>query len=277
MTEREGTSQLPPAGIITLADGCILMTGGGEEDTTVCPSDWVEVRKEAYGNAEDLLLQAVVLARELARQTPSLNGPPPLAGPQAPRSTSVRRETGETIVALTLALDGTGHADVKTGVGFFDHVLTLLARHSLIDLTVKAEGDLHVDAHHTVEDVGICFGKALAQALGDKAGIRRYGDATVPMDEVLVTTAIDLSGRPFCVWKAEVPRETLGTFNAELAEEFWRAVASSGTLTLHVVLHHGKNTHHIVEGIFKATARALRQAVEIDPRNGGIPSTKGVL
>jgi imidazoleglycerol-phosphate dehydratase len=194
-----------------------------------------------------------------------------------PRTARLQRKTGETQIDVELNLDGSGRGDVTTGVGFFDHVLTLLAKHSLIDLTVKAEGDLHVDAHHTVEDVGICFGKALAEALGNKAGIRRYGDATVPMDEVLVTSAIDLSGRPFCVWKAEVPRETLGTFNAELAEEFWRGVASSGALTLHVVLHHGKNTHHIVEGIFKATARALRQAVEADPRNPGIPSTKGVL
>jgi imidazoleglycerol-phosphate dehydratase len=134
-----------------------------------------------------------------------------------------------------------------------------------------------VDAHHTVEDVGICYGRALAQALGDKAGIRRYGDATVPMDETLVTAAIDLSGRPFCVWRAEVPLETLGTFNAQLAEEFWRAVSSGGALALHVVCHYGRNTHHIIEGIFKATARALRQAVEIDPRMSGVPSTKGVL
>jgi imidazoleglycerol-phosphate dehydratase len=193
------------------------------------------------------------------------------------RTAQIRRETGETKIDLTLDLDGAGRSTVDTGVGFFDHMLTLLARHSLIDLTVKAEGDLHVDAHHTVEDVGICYGKALAQALGDKAGIRRYGDATVPMDETLVTAAIDLSGRPFCVWRAEVPPETLGTFNAQLAEEFWRAVSSSGTLTLHVICHHGKNTHHIIEGIFKATARALRQAVELDPRGMGVPSTKGVL
>src|SRR5262249_24065994 len=157
---------------------------------------------------------------------------------------------------------GTGAAEIATGIGFFDHMLTLLARHSLIDLTVKAAGDLHVDPHHTVEDVGICYGKALAQALGDKAGIRRYGHMTLPMDEVLVTAAVDLSGRPFCVWKAEVPRETLGTFNAPLAEEFWRAVSSAGAMNLHVICHSGQNTHHIVEGIFKATARALRQAVE---------------
>jgi imidazoleglycerol-phosphate dehydratase len=193
------------------------------------------------------------------------------------RTTHIQRQTGETKIDLTLDLDGSGRATIGTGVGFFDHMLTLLTRHSLIDLTVQAQGDLHVDAHHTVEDVGICYGKALAQALGDKAGIRRYGDATVPMDETLVTAAIDLSGRPFCVWKAEVPREMLGAFNAPLAEEFWRAVASSGGLALHVVCHYGRNSHHIVEGIFKATARALRQAVEIDPRMSGVPSTKGVL
>src|SRR5207248_1868277 len=132
-------------------------------------------------------------------------------------------------------------------------------------------------AHHTVEDVGICLGQALKQALGNKAGIRRYGDATLPMDEVLVTSAIDLSGRAFFVWKAEVPRETLGIFNSELAEEFWRAVSASGAFNLHIVLHHGRNTHHRIEGIFKATARALRQAVEPDPRSTGVPSTKGVL
>jgi len=193
------------------------------------------------------------------------------------RTAHIHRETGETKIDLTLDLDGAGRATLATGVGFFDHMLTLLTRHSLIDLTVQAQGDLHVDAHHTVEDVGICYGKALAQALGDKAGIRRYGDATVPMDETLVTAAIDLSGRPFCVWKAELPREMLGAFNAPLAEEFWRAVSSNGALALHVVCHYGRNTHHIVEGIFKATARALRQAVEIDPRMSGVPSTKGIL
>jgi imidazoleglycerol-phosphate dehydratase len=194
-----------------------------------------------------------------------------------PRTVSLRRETGETRIELTLDLDGTGRAELATGVGFFDHMLTLLAKHSLIDLTVKAVGDLHVDPHHTVEDVGICYGQALTQALGNKAGIRRYGSATLPMDEVLVTVAIDLSGRPFCVWRAELPPEILGTFNAPLAEEFWRAVSSSGAFNLHVLCHYGRNTHHIVEGIFKAAARALRQAVESDPRMPGIPSTKGVL
>src|SRR5438105_1822968 len=193
------------------------------------------------------------------------------------RSADIRRETAETKIRLSLNLDGRGSAQVSTGIGFFDHMLDLLARHSLMDLNVEAQGDLHVDAHHTVEDVGICFGRALAEALGDKAGIQRYGSATVPMDEVLVTAAVDLSGRAFCVWRADVPPEVLGTFNAPLAEEFWRAVASNAALNLHVLCHHGRNSHHMVEGIFKATARALRQAMEPDPRMTGVPSTKGVL
>lgn len=197
--------------------------------------------------------------------------------PGMSRTARIQRTTGETSIELSLDLDGSGRSVIRTGIGFFDHMLTLLSRHSLIDLTIEATGDLHVEAHHTVEDVGICLGKALAQALGDKSGIRRYGDATVPMDETLVTSAIDLCGRPFCVWKADVPIELLGTFGTPLAEEFWRAVSSSGTFALHVVLHHGRNSHHIVEGIFKATARALRMAVESDPRNSGVPSTKGVL
>ena len=193
------------------------------------------------------------------------------------RPAHVRRETGETKIELSIDLDGSGRSSVQTGVGFFDHMLMLLAKHSLIDLTVEAAGDLHIDPHHTVEDVGICYGKALAQALGDKAGIRRYGSATLPMDEVLVTVAVDLSGRPFCVWRADVPPEILGTFNAPLAEEFWRAVAANGLFNLHVVCHHGRNTHHLIEGVFKAVARALREAVEPDPRGSGVPSTKGVL
>ena len=194
-----------------------------------------------------------------------------------PRTAHVRRETAETAVEVTLDLDGTGQTQVSTGVGFFDHMLTHVGKHGLFDLAASCRGDLHVDAHHSVEDVGICLGKALVQALGDKAGIRRYGDATVPMDETLVTAAVDLSGRPFLVWKADVPTETLGTFSSQLAEEFWRAVSSAGLLNLHVVLHHGRNTHHIIEAVFKACARALRQAVEPDPRAAGVPSTKGVL
>jgi imidazoleglycerol-phosphate dehydratase len=193
------------------------------------------------------------------------------------RTARISRDTAETRIELAIDLDGAGRAEIATGVGFFDHMLTLLTKHSLIDLTLKAEGDLHIDPHHTVEDVGICYGKALVQALGDKAGIRRYGSATVPMDETLVTAAVDLSGRPFLAWSADVPTEILGTFNSPLAEEFWRAVSSNGLLNLHVLCHYGRNTHHIIEGIFKATARALRQAVESDPRMTGVPSTKGVL
>jgi imidazoleglycerol-phosphate dehydratase len=193
------------------------------------------------------------------------------------RQATLRRETKETQITLALDLDGTGKAEIQTGVGFFDHMLTLLAKHSLIDLTVQAAGDLHVDAHHTVEDAGICLGQALAQALGDKAGIRRYGSATLPMDEALVTTAVDLSGRAFFVWRAEVANELLGSFPSSLAEEFWRAFSANGQLNLHIFCHYGRNTHHVIEGIFKATARALRQAVEPDPRGTGVPSTKGVL
>src|SRR5215212_11886747 len=194
-----------------------------------------------------------------------------------PRTSTIRRQTAETTIELTLNLDGSGSHTLATGVGFFDHMLTHLSKHGLFDLTVQCRGDLHVDSHHTVEDVGICFGKCLAQALGDKAAIRRYGSATVPMDETLVMAAVDLSGRPFLVWKADVPNELLGTFHSALAEEFWRAVSSAGLMNLHVVLHHGRNTHHIIEAVFKACARALRQAVEPDPRAAGVPSTKGVL
>src|SRR4051794_38790046 len=193
------------------------------------------------------------------------------------RTAQIKRDTAETQISLAVDLDGAGQATLATGVGFFDHMLTLLARHSMVDLTVEAQGDLHVDAHHTVEDVGICYGQALAEALGDKAGIRRYGSATLPMDEVLVTAAVDLSGRPFCVWQVDVPGELLGNFNAPLAEEFWRAVASRGAFNLHVLAYYGRNAHHLVEGVFKAAARALRQAVELDPRVQGIPSTKGTL
>src|SRR5260370_13254482 len=193
------------------------------------------------------------------------------------RAANIHRETSETKIELRLDLDGTGRAEIATGIGFFDHMLTLLAKHSLIDLSIKADGDLHVDAHHTVEDVGICLGQGLAQALGNKAGIGRYGNATVPMDEALVTSAIDLSGRSFFVWQAEVRVEMLGTFTAPLAEEFWRAVSSSAAMNLHILCHYGRNTHHMIEGIFKATARALRNAVELDHRMVGVPSTKGVL
>jgi imidazoleglycerol-phosphate dehydratase len=194
-----------------------------------------------------------------------------------PRSAEIRRNTSETQIQLSVELDGVGTAQIQTGVGFFDHMLTLLAKHSLMDLKVQATGDLHIDPHHTVEDIGICLGQAIAQAVGNKAGIRRYGSATVPMDEVLVTAAVDLSGRAFFVWHADVGAEVLGTFNAPLAEEFWRAVATHAAMNLHILCYYGRNAHHIVEGIFKATARALREAIEIDPRVTGVPSTKGVL
>lgn len=193
------------------------------------------------------------------------------------RTATIARKTAETEIKLTLSLDGSGQAEVASGVGFLDHMLTHVAKHGLFDLAVSCKGDTHIDTHHTVEDIGICLGQALAKALGDKAGICRFGDCTLPMDETLATAAVDLSGRPYLVWRAEVPLETLGTFSSQLAEEFWRAVSSSGLLTLHVVLHHGRNTHHIVEAIFKACARALRAAVEADPRATGVPSTKGVL
>jgi imidazoleglycerol-phosphate dehydratase len=193
------------------------------------------------------------------------------------RTAEIARETAETRIALTLDLDGSGRSRIETGVGFFDHMLTLFAKHGAIDLEVKAEGDLHVDSHHTVEDVGICLGRAIRDALGDKAGIRRYGHFTLPMDETLVTSAIDLGGRAFCGWRADVPNELLGVFQASLGEEFWRAVAGNALMNLHVLLHYGRNTHHILEAIFKANARALRQAVEHDDRAGGVPSTKGTL
>src|SRR5579871_4063040 len=193
------------------------------------------------------------------------------------RTADIRRETGETRITLSLDLDGQGSAQIATGVGFFDHMLNLLAKHSLIDLNVHAEGDLHVDAHHTVEDVGICLGQALAQALGDKAGIRRYGDVTLPMDEALVTVAVDLSGRAFFSWRVDVPNELLGEFSSPLGEEFWRAVCQAGAFNLHVLGHYGRNAHHILEAVAKATGRALRQAVEADPRMAGVPSTKGSL
>jgi len=193
------------------------------------------------------------------------------------RAAKIHRKTAETEIDLALDLDGTGTAQVATGVGFFDHMLTLLARHAAVDLTVQARGDLHVDQHHTVEDVGICLGQALRQAVGDKAGIRRYGHFTLPMEEALVTSALDLSGRYFLVFQADFTSPKIGEFDSELVEDFWQAVAANALCNLHVVLHHGRNNHHVAEAIFKATARALRMAVEHDPRMPGIPSTKGTL
>lgn len=194
-----------------------------------------------------------------------------------PRTATVQRQTGETEISLTLNLDGSGQADAQTGVGFFDHMLTLLAKHGLFDLTVRANGDLEVDHHHTVEDTGICLGLALKEALGDKQGIVRYGSMTLPMEETLVTAAVDLSGRFWFVDNFEIPTEKIGEFDSQLVEVFWQAAAANAQMNLHLVLHHGRNSHHIAEAIFKASARALRAAVVVDPRQAGIPSSKGVL
>jgi imidazoleglycerol-phosphate dehydratase len=193
------------------------------------------------------------------------------------RHARIKRKTAETDVELELALDGTGKTEIQTGVGFFDHMLTLLGRHSLIDLTVRARGDLDVDQHHTVEDVGICFGKALAEALGDKRGITRYGSVTLPMEETLVTAAVDLSGRAWFVYNVVIPTSKIGEFDAELVEVFWQAVAANALMNLHFVLHHGANSHHIAEAVFKSAARALREAAAFDPRQKDVPSSKGTL
>ena len=193
------------------------------------------------------------------------------------RTATIERETRETSIRLTLELDGSGVSQIKTGVGFLDHMLELLARHAVIDLDVEARGDLHVDQHHTVEDVGICFGQAIRQALGNKSGIRRYGHFTLPMEEVLATASIDLSGRYFLVFDVEFPTPKIGDFDSELVEDFWQATAANALCNLHVLMHHGRNSHHISEAVFKATARALRMAVESDGRVAGIPSTKGTL
>ena len=194
-----------------------------------------------------------------------------------PRTANIDRKTSETHVRLTLELDGTGQSDIATGVGFLDHMLTLLAKHAAIDLSVQAEGDLEVDQHHTVEDVGICLGQALKQSLGDKSGIRRYGHFTLPMEETLATVAIDLSGRYAMVFRADFPSAKIGEFDSELVEDFWQALAANALCNLHVLVHYGRNSHHICEAVFKAAARALRMAVEIDPRTSGVPSTKGAL
>ena len=194
------------------------------------------------------------------------------------RTATITRNTSETQITIELDLDGTGQAHIVTGIGFLDHMLTAFAKHSMCDLTINATGDLQIDAHHTTEDVGIVLGQALVQAVGDKRGIARYGHAVVPMDEALVDAAIDLSGRPFIVWSATFARDKLGTFDTELFEEFFRAFAINGLLTLHVAQRAGTNAHHVAEACFKAVARALRMAVTMDPRAAGaIPSTKGVL
>jgi imidazoleglycerol-phosphate dehydratase len=193
------------------------------------------------------------------------------------RSARIERTTGETAVVVELDLDGSGVTSITTGVPFFDHMLDALGRHALIDLMVEAHGDLEVDAHHTVEDVGICVGRAIADALGDKTGIRRFGSAAVPLDEALVLAAVDISGRGSLVWDVDVPIELIGTFDTTLAREFASAVASNAGMTVHVHEVAGENAHHIIESAFKALARALREAVEPDPRVLGVPSTKGVL
>jgi imidazoleglycerol-phosphate dehydratase len=193
------------------------------------------------------------------------------------RTAIIERKTAETDIRLRLDVDGAGQADLATGIGFLDHMLTLLAKHAVIDLSVHAAGDLHVDQHHTVEDVGICLGQALKQALGGKAGIRRYGHFTLPMEETLATVAIDLSGRFALVFRADFPAAKIGDFDSDLVEDFWQAFAANALCNLHILVHYGRNSHHISEAIFKAGARALRMAIEADPRMSGVPSTKGTL
>ena len=194
------------------------------------------------------------------------------------RTASVERTTNETSVAVTVDLDGTGRCDVATGVGFFDHMLAQLARHSLIDMTIRAKGDLHIDDHHTVEDTGIALGQAVRKALGEMKGVMRYADVHLPMDDTLSRAAIDISGRPFLVFQVAFPREKIGTFDTELVREWFQAFAMNAGITLHVATLYGENAHHIAESLFKALARALRAAVAIDPRMAGeLPTTKGKL
>ncbi len=194
-----------------------------------------------------------------------------------PRASTVTRTTKETDIRLSLDLDGTGLAEIATGIGFFDHMLTLLAGHALVDLTVSCKGDTHVDGHHTVEDVGRALGFAMAEALGDRRGIRRYGHCVLPMDESLVTAAVDLGGRAACVLAVEFSVPVIGTFDSQLVEVFWESFAATAGANVHAVLHHGRNGHHIAEAVFKGLARSLRMAVEVDLRQPGIPSTKGTL
>ncbi|EAQ81235.1 imidazoleglycerol-phosphate dehydratase HisB [Blastopirellula marina] len=193
------------------------------------------------------------------------------------RTAKISRQTAETQIELELNLDGEGKSEIATGVGFFDHMLELFTRHGCFDLKVKANGDLHVDQHHTVEDVGICLGQAIRQAIGDKKGIRRYGHFTLPMEETLCTTAIDLSGRYFLVFNAQFHSSKIGEFDSELVEDFWQSTAANALCNLHVNVFYSRNSHHVAEAIFKSAARALRMAVERDPRMPGVPSTKGTL
>jgi imidazoleglycerol-phosphate dehydratase len=193
------------------------------------------------------------------------------------RRAEIERKTAETQISIKLNLDGEGTCDIATGIGFLDHMLTLLAKHSFMDLTVKAKGDLEVDSHHTVEDIGIVLGEALQEALGDKAGIHRYGNCFIPMDETLAQVCLDFSGRPFLVFGAEIPKILLGNYDTEMTEEFFRAVAMHCGLTLHIRVLYGSNVHHIIEAIFKAFARAVAEATAVDPRVKGVMSSKGVL
>jgi imidazoleglycerol-phosphate dehydratase len=194
------------------------------------------------------------------------------------RTGTVDRKTKETAISVAVDLDGSGRSQIATGIGFLDHMLDQLSRHSLIDLKVEAKGDLHIDFHHTTEDTGICIGEAVAKALGDRTGIRRWGEATVPMDETLTRVALDASNRPYLIWKVTFSKPKLGEMDTELFKEWFQAFAQNAGLTLHVENLYGENNHHIVESCFKGLARALRQAIEIDPRKSdAVPSTKGVL
>ena len=193
------------------------------------------------------------------------------------RRAEIERKTAETQISIKLNLDGEGTCDIATGIGFLDHMLTLLAKHSFMDLTVQAKGDLEVDSHHTVEDIGIVLGEALQEALGDKAGIHRYGNCFIPMDETLAQVCLDFSGRPFLVFGAEIPKIQLGNYDTEMTEEFFRAAAMHCGLTLHIRVLYGSNVHHIIEAIFKAFARAVAEAAAVDPRVKGVMSSKGVL
>jgi imidazoleglycerol-phosphate dehydratase len=194
------------------------------------------------------------------------------------RKADITRKTAETAISVSINLDGSGTYAVKTGVGFFDHMIDQLSRHSMIDITMSAKGDLHIDDHHTVEDCGIALGQAFAKALADKRGIYRYGQCNLAMDDAQIATALDLSGRPYLVWNVVFPTAKIGAFDTELVREFFQALSAHAGITLHVDMIHGINSHHIAEAAFKSVARALRQAVEMDPRqNGAIPSTKGAL
>ena len=193
------------------------------------------------------------------------------------RDATITRTTSETAISVSLALDGTGAAKISTGVGFFDHMLDQLAKHSLIDMTITAKGDLHIDDHHTVEDVGIAIGQALSKALGDKKGIRRYGHFALAMDDAQIACALDLSARPYLICNLDFPTQKIGSFDTELVREFFQALSTHGGITLHIDKKHGFNSHHIAEAAFKAVAKSLRMAVEKDPRNDALPSTTGAL